>query len=396
MVSFGGGRSVHLLSIVGTRPEAIKIAPVALAARRRRRFQHRILATGQHDILFDEALAGFRLVPDLRLGSLIRDSDPDIMVERLSGAIEPVLRAAVPDLVLVQGDTNSALAGAVAAQGLGIPVAHVEAGLRSFDWRHPWPEERNRVLIDRMATLLFAPTRQAAANLEADPDVTGTIHVTGNTGIDALLLTRAGIGHHPAPSPGLPSLILLTCHRRESIGEGMERICDAVLRLAARGDVIILCPVHPNPAVGGTIRARLGRHPAIRLLGALPYRDTVAAMSAARLILTDSGGIQEEAPALGIPTLVLRDVTERPEGLATGNLALVGTDTDQIVAAASRLLDDPAAHAQMARPAFPFGDGDAAEKILDGVEQYFSSSPPGEHPLPFSPVWTKDGGPKGA
>jgi UDP-N-acetylglucosamine 2-epimerase (non-hydrolysing) len=375
MVSLGSGRYAHLLSIVGTRPEAIKIAPIALAAARRPWLTHRILATGQHDALFDDALADFGLAPDLRLGPLIRESDPDIMVERLSAAMEPVLRTAAPDLVLVQGDTNSALAGALAAHRLGIPLAHVEAGLRSFDLQQPWPEERNRVLIDRIADLLFAPTRQASANLAADPDVRGIVQATGNTGIDALLLTRARIATPPPPSPGLPSLILLTAHRRENIGEGIERICAAALRLAARGGVIILCPVHPNPAVGG---------------------DTVAAMAAARLILTDSGGIQEEAPALGIPTLVLRDVTERPEALTTGNLVLVGTDTDAIVATASRLLDDPAAHAAMARPAFPFGHGDAAEKILDGVEQYFSSDPAREHPLPFTPVWTKDGGPKGA
>ena len=396
MGSFGGSRSAHLLSIVGTRPEAIKIAPIALAAKGRSHLRHRILATGQHDALFDDALAGFDLMPDQRLGPLLRDADPDIMVDRLAAAIDPMLHAAPPDLVLVQGDTNSALAGAIAARRAGIPVAHVEAGLRSFDLNHPWPEERNRVLIDHIATLLFAPTEQAAANLRADGDVNGVIHVTGNTGIDALLLTRARIQPPSSASFGQPSLILLTCHRRENIGAGLERICEAVLRLAARGDVIILCPVHPNPAVRVIIRARLGGHPAIRLLGALPYRDTVAAMAAARLILTDSGGIQEEAPALGIPTLVLRDVTERPEALATGNLALVGTDPEQIVATASSLLDDPIAHAAMARPAFPFGGGDAAEKILDGVEQYFSSDPSGEHPLPFPPVWTKDGGPKGA
>jgi UDP-N-acetylglucosamine 2-epimerase (non-hydrolysing) len=261
MVSSGGDGRVHLLSIVGTRPEAIKIAPIALAATRRSRLVHRILATGQHDALFDNALAGFGLTADQRLGPVIRDADPDIMVDRLATAIEPVLRASAPDLFLVQGDTNSALAGALATQRLGIPLAHVEAGLRSHDLRHPWPEECNRVLIDRLATLLFAPVQEAAAHLAAEPDVRG---------IDALLLTRARIAPKAPPSPGLPSLILLTCHRRENIGEGMERISAAVLRLAARGDVIILCPVHPNPAVGNIIRARLGGHRAIRLLGALP------------------------------------------------------------------------------------------------------------------------------
>ena len=243
-------------------------------------------------------------------------------------------------MVIVQGDTTSAYGAALAADALGIPVAHVEAGLRSHDWTQPWPEERNRVMIDRLACLLFAPTAEAAANLgDESPAVRGRVLVTGNTGIDALLMTRATLG--PAPPRDGPALILLTCHRRENFGAGIAAICDAALRLAARGDTLLLCPVHSNPAVGEVIRARLSAHPAIVLTGPLPYRETVAAMATAHLILTDSGGIQEEAPALGTPTLVLRDVTERPEALATGNLALVGTDPDRIVAAAARLLDDP-------------------------------------------------------
>ncbi len=187
------------------------------------------------------------------------------------------------------------------------------------------------------------------------------------------------------------ALILLTCHRRENFGPGVAAVCEAALRLAARGDVTILCPVHSNPRVGDVVRARLSDHPAIALTGALAYRETVAAMATARLILTDSGGIQEEAPALGTPTLVLRDVTERPEALATGNLALVGTDTDRIVAAATRLLDDPIAHAAMASPAFPFGTGDAAIKILDAIEQYFSSGLDDVRPLRSEALWIKDG-----
>lgn len=390
---FGGrsSRPAKVLSIVGTRPEAIKIAPVALEARKRLRIRHDILATGQHVSLLDDALGEFGLAPDLRLPDVPSDPSPDVMTARLDTAIRAVLATERPDMVFVQGDTTSAYAAAIAAHALAIPVAHIEAGLRSHDAARPWPEERNRVMIDRLATLLFAPTDLAKANLLAERDsVAGTILVTGNTGIDALLTMRARLHTSPQRHAG-PALILLTCHRRESFGAGIAAICDAALRLAARGDVILLCPVHPNPAVGDVVRARLSHHPAIVLTGALPYRETVAAMVSARLILTDSGGIQEEAPALGTPTLVLRDVTERPEGLATGNLMLVGTDAGRIVATANHLLDDPAAHAAMAHPAFPFGRGDAAIKILDAVEQYFSSGPQDVVPLRLEPLWIKDG-----
>jgi UDP-N-acetylglucosamine 2-epimerase (non-hydrolysing) len=383
-------RVFTLLCIAGTRPEAIKFASLLLEASSRPHLDCRLCATGQHGELFDEPLTDFGLRADMRLPAVAHDPSPNIMVERFANAIEPVLMAEQPDMVLVQGDTTSAYAGALAAFRLGIPVGHVEAGLRSHDFAHPWPEERNRVMIDRLADLLFAPTPEAAANLAFEADVVrGQCHVTGNTGIDALLAMKARL-----PLAGQTSgkaLILLTCHRRENIGAGIEAICAAALRLADRGDVDILCPVHPNPAVGETVRRMLGGHPAITLTGALRYRDAVTAMAQARLILTDSGGIQEEAPALGTPVLVLREVTERPEGIVSGNLRLVGTDTDRIVAEASRLLDDPAAHAAMARPAFPFGRGDAAVKILDAVEQYFSSPPSGDHPLPFARARIMDG-----
>ena len=391
-----GRRPISLLSIVGTRPEAIKIAPVALAAAGRPAIVHQILATGQHEALFDDALSAFGLTADLRAPPSLPDPSPDIMAGRLTEALAPILAATRPDMVLVQGDTTSAYATAIAAYRAGIPIAHIEAGLRSYDFDHPWPEERNRVAIDRMATLLFAPPPEAAANLGHDGDVSGHVFITGNTGIDALLAMRARLPDNRPPQAVDPALVLLTCHRRESIGAGIADICAAALRLAAREDVRMLCPVHPNPAVGDTVRTLLGRHPRITLTGALSYPDMVAAMAASRLILSDSGGIQEEAPALGIPVLVLRDVTERPEGLASGNLALVGTDPDRIVAAATRLLDDPGAHAAMARPAFPFGDGHASEKILDHIERYFLPAPIGEHPLPFAPVWIKERALKGA
>ncbi len=385
-----------MLTIAGTRPEAIKIAPIALAARKRPGIAHRLLATGQHPVCFDEALDEFGLAPDLRLAPVGYHSDPDTMVARQISALMPIIAGERPAMVLVQGDTSSALAGAIAAHRLGIPVGHVEAGLRSGDLDNPWPEERNRIAIDAIATLLFVPTRRAMAALATEAAVRGTVVETGNTGIDALLWMREQIGGTSMRRhAGDRSSILLTCHRRESFGRGIANICAAVLRLADRGDVRVLCPVHTNPAAGDTVRALLGGHPAITLTGSLSYRTLVAAMAEARLILTDSGGLQEEAPALGVPALVLRTVTERLEGVDSGNLALVGTDPDRIVAVAARLLDDPAAHAAMAAPAFPFGDGHAAIRILDQVERYLSGERPDGDPLPFGALGIMDGAPTG-
>lgn len=357
--------AIRLLSIAGTRPEAIKLAPIALAARGRPGLAHRLLASGQHLAPFDEALAAFGLRADRRMTVPV-DPEPDIYVARLVAALAPVLAAEAPTMVLVQGDTSTAYAGALAAREAGLPIAHVEAGLRSGDLANPWPEERNRRAIDRLSTLLFAPTPEAAANLDME-DLAGAVIVTGNSGIDALLTIRDELD---PPTPGGRHRLLLTCHRRESFGAGIDAICTAALRLAARGDVSLLVQVHPNPAVSSPLRTRLAGHPAISLVPPLGYREWVAAMASARLILTDSGGIQEEAPALGVPVLVLRHVTERPEGLASGNLRLVGTDPDRIVAEAVRLIEDDDAHAAMARPAFPFGWGRAAARILDQIEQH--------------------------
>lgn len=362
-------RAIRLLSIVGTRPEAIKIAPLAIAASQRTGVSHSLFATGQHGAMFDDALADFGLRPDLRLAPLPHDPLPGVMTARLADALAPELAAERPDLVLVQGDTTSAYAGAIAAHRLGIPVGHVEAGLRSHDFGRPWPEERNRVMIDRLATLLFAPTADAAANLVTERAVVaGKTHVTGNSGIDALLAMRARL---PAAvrSPFDPPLILLTCHRRESIGAGIEAICTAALRLADRGDVAMLCPVHSNPAVGEIVRRRLGSHRAITLTGGLRYRDSVAAMASARLILTDSGGIQEEAPSLGKPVLVMRDVTERPEAVAAGTVRLVGANRERIVAEVSDLLTDPGCYERMSRAHNPYGDGLAARRIIESLER---------------------------
>ena len=384
------------MTIAGTRPEAIKVAPIALAAADRPDIEHRLVATGQHAHCFDDMLAEFGLAPDLRLAPVAYDPDPDTMVARLVAALTAGIEMEQPDMVLVQGDTSSALAGAIAAHRLGIPVGHVEAGLRSGDLDNPWPEERNRIAIDAVSTLLFAPTRRAVAALATEAAIRGTVIETGNTGIDAVLWMRGQIERMSARRGAEDkALILLTCHRRESFGAGIEGICAAALRLADRGDVRVLCPVHDNPAAGDTVRRLLGHHPAITLTAGLSYRALVTAMAGARLILTDSGGLQEEAPALAVPTLVLRQVTERPEGVASGNLALVGTDPDRIAAAAARLLDDPAAHAAMARPAFPFGDGRAAPRILDEVGRYVAAARRGVAPLHFTPLGIMDGAPTG-
>ncbi len=354
-------RRLRLLSVIGTRPEAIKLAPLAIAAAADPRVTHRLAATGQHDTIFDQALADFGLAADQHLAAT------SATVAEIRAAAVCLIEHERPDLVLVQGDTNSALAAALAATDAGVALGHVEAGLRSHDPTQPWPEEENRIAIDACATLLFAPTAVAAANLAAEPAVTGHVHVTGNTGIDALFAIRARAEGGAAADTDPCRLIFVTCHRRENIGEGVAGICRALRRLAERGDVRIVLPVHPNPAVAGPIRAALSATPAIALVDALAYPATIALAERAHLILSDSGGLQEEAPALGRPLLVLRDVTERPEGVASGNLRLVGTDPDRIVAEASRLLDDPVHHARMSRPALPFGDGRASRRILDAI-----------------------------
>jgi UDP-N-acetylglucosamine 2-epimerase (non-hydrolysing) len=267
--------------------------------------------------------------------------------------------------VLVQGDTTSAWAAALTAAALGLPVGHVEAGLRSGDPQLPWPEERNRIQIDGVSTLLFAPSTGAAANLIG---LEGSAFVTGNTGIDALMEMRA---HLPITlHDSARKLILVTCHRGEAIPH-LPELADALLRLAERRDVDIVLPAHGNPAIGGPLRAMLGGHPRISIERPMPYKELIRLMDAAHLLLTDSGGLQEEAPALGLPALILRELTERPEPIESGNAILVGLDPDRIVTEATRLLNDAGAHAAMSRPSFPYGRGDAAEHIAAAILEWF-------------------------
>lgn len=351
-----------LVSIVGTRPEAIKMAPVARALARLTGVRHQIFLTGQHD--------GLDRYFDLPEGSLcqLRFNPRDRGVESLRAALRALLRGRFErrrvDLVLVHGDTTSAAAGALAARDCSVPIAHVEAGLRSFDLDQPWPEEGHRVAIDALAALLFAPSEGAAENLSREPRVGGRIFVTGNSGIDALL--QVARPTRPAAANERRT-ILATCHRRENRGEPTRAVCRAIRRMTAELPVRVAAPLPLNPINRGPFETALAGADHVELLEPQGYEAMVGLLDSSWLVLTDSGGLQEEAPALGKPVLVLRNVTERPEALATGNLELVGTDPDRIFAAVAGLLADPERYARMARPAFPFGDGHASERIAEAI-----------------------------
>lgn len=318
--------------------------------------------TGQHADL-ELADYGFAGQPIRRL-DCPGEEDPHRHVGSVTGALLPLF-AREPDLVIVQGDTSSALGGALAAFTAGVPVAHVEAGLRSHDPHSPWPEEEYRTAIDAEADLLFAPTSNAASNLRSER-VRGEIHVTGNTGIDAVLAAEAKLP--PMPSSQRDHRILVTCHRRESWGQGLESIAAAIAELAR--DVPVDFVLHPNRYVRERMHALLGTAANVSLLEPSGQRELLRRMRSCKLALSDSGGLQEEAPALGVPLLVLREKTERPEGVATGNAILVGTSTERIVGMTRRLLGDPLALEAMSRRSFPYGDGRAAPRIASIIDQW--------------------------
>lgn len=349
--------------MIGTRPEAIKVAPLARALSRRGA-RPEIVLTGQHAQLRleDFGLAGF---PSARL-DCAGEQNPDRHVGRVTNALLPLL-ADPTDLLVVQGDTSSALGGALAGFTAGVPVAHVEAGLRTFDPALPWPEEGYRTAIDARAALLFAPTELAAANLRAE-QLAGEIHITGNTGIDALLAVEAALPATSLNDGGVPR-VLVTCHRRESWGAGLQSIAAALVELG-NDDVRIDVVLHPNPHVASVMRRELDGHPRIRLVGASSHGELVQRLRDADLVLSDSGGIQEEAPTLGTPLLVLRDKTERPEAITAGNARLVGTSSARIVAETRHLLANPLERAMMTRRTYPFGDGRAAPRIAAIIEDW--------------------------
>ncbi len=362
---------LRVLVIFGTRPEAIKMVPVVRALQARPAdFVVRTCVTAQHREMLDQVLALFDLSPDIDLDLMQPGQALSDLSARVLTALDPVLVAEQPDWVLVQGDTTTVMMAALAAQYRQIRVGHVEAGLRTWDRRNPFPEEMNRIVADHISDLCFAPTDTARDNLLREGIPAAAVHVTGNTVIDALLEVAARDWRPDAGSllPQLPpdhDWILVTAHRRENFGEPLAAICRALGTLTGtRGDRLhFVYPVHRNPQVWGPVHAALGDDPHITLLPPADYQELIYLMKNCRLILTDSGGIQEEAPSLHKPVLVLRETTERPEALAAGATRLVGTDPDRIVREVCRLLDDPAAYDRMARVPNPYGDGHAAEHI---------------------------------
>jgi len=361
----------RILVAVGTRPEAVKLAPVVHALRAAPWAETRVLATAQHRQMLDQIHAFFGITPDRDLDLMRPDQTLADLTSRMIAAMDPVLAAEKPDLVLAQGDTTTVMVTALCCFYRRVPFGHVEAGLRTGDIDNPFPEEMNRVLVGRMAALHFAPTEGSRQNLLREGVAAERVLATGNTVIDALLWAAQRVDPALYAPPAGKKLILVTAHRRENFGEPFANVCAALRQLADRPDVQMLYPVHPNPNVRDVAMRVLGCHPAIRLVDPLDYPAMVAAMRACTLILTDSGGVQEEAPSLGKPVLVLRTTTERPEGVSAGAAKLVGTDRARIVAEASQLLDDPRAYATMASVQNPYGDGRASQRIVDACRRFF-------------------------
>jgi UDP-N-acetylglucosamine 2-epimerase (non-hydrolysing) len=366
---------VRVLCIVGTRPEAVKMAPVILALRREPWAAVRVLATAQHRQMLDQVLRVFAITPDLDLDIMEPNQTLPTLTARLLTSLDASLAQEQPDVVLVQGDTTTVLATALACFYRRVPCGHVEAGLRTRDFANPYPEEMNRVVAGRLATLHFSPTEEARRNLLADGIADSIIHVTGNTVIDALLDVASRPADVGVALDSSKRLLLVTAHRRESFGEPLLELCRALLTLADRHqDIQILYPVHLNPNVADVVRAQLGTHPRIVLCPPLDYAPFVAALKRSYLVLTDSGGVQEEAPALAKPVLVLRDETERPEAVGAGVVKIVGMHADRIVEETDRLLTDAAAYAAMARGVSPYGDGHAAQRIVGILRAAFATT----------------------
>ena len=357
---------MKVVTILGTRPEAIKLAPVINELKRTPGTETVIVSTGQHRELLEQMLVLFEIAPDVDLAVMNPRQRLSHLTADLMLGLGESLAALRPDWVLVQGDTSTTLCGALAAFYESVPVAHVEAGLRSGDELAPFPEEVNRKLVACLTTLHLCPTPGSAANLLSEAVPGDRVVVTGNTGIDALLwAVERARSVKPPVSRHRPRRILLTVHRRENHGEGLEQVCEAVQRLARRPDTEIVFPVHRNPDVRDVVLPRLAGLDGVHLCEPLDYLALVSVLDSCDLVLTDSGGLQEEAPTLGKPVLVLRETTERPEAVDMGVARLVGTDPDAIVDGAEALLDDPDAYAAMAHAENPFGDGQASRRIVE-------------------------------
>jgi UDP-N-acetylglucosamine 2-epimerase (non-hydrolysing) len=368
-----------VVAVFGTRPEAIKMAPVITELRRSKQLDLRVCVTAQHRGILDQVLALFAIKPDHDLDLMVPNQSLDQLTAKLLTGVGQVLDAEKPDLVLVHGDTATTLASSLAAFYRRLPVGHVEAGLRSGSLLAPWPEEMNRRVTTLATRFHFAPTERSRQNLLNEAVDASHIHVTGNTVIDALIETverlkespdsRAALQRRfPYLDTNLP-LVLVTGHRRENFGEGFENICRALIDIVTQNNVQIVYPVHPNPNVTGPVERILGCHPRIHLIEPLDYEPFVYLMERSYIIITDSGGVQEEAPSLGKPVLVMRDTTERPEAVEAGTVVLVGTSQDRIVSEANRLLNDRAHYARMAQAMNPYGDGLAAKRIRAVIEE---------------------------
>jgi len=364
--------------IFGTRPEAIKLCPIVRYMRSAsREIEVKVCVTAQHRAMLDQVLASFDVTPDFDLNLMTPGQTLAQITARALTALDPLLLEHPVDMVVVQGDTTTTMAGAMAAFYRRIPVAHVEAGLRTGDLSQPFPEELNRLVTGRLAALHFAPTVGARRNLLVEGVPGDQVLVTGNSGIDAVLHVAGKLERGELRVPEWPwldgskRLIVVTAHRRESFGDGIVHICDALAELAARPDVQVVYPVHRNPNVLDPVTQRLGNRPNIVLIDPLDYTSFVDLMRRACILITDSGGIQEEAPSLGKPVLVMRERTERPEAVDAGTVMLVGTDPRKIVGEAARLLDNAEEYQRTSRIHNPYGDGHASERIADAIVTWF-------------------------
>lgn len=374
---------MKILTIFGTRPEAIKMALLVQQLNQHSFFDHTLCVTGQHRQLLDQVLHFFGLVPQIDLNIMQQGQDLSDITSRVLQGLRDVLAANRPDLVLVHGDTTTSFAATLAAFYAGIPVGHVEAGLRTGNLQSPFPEEANRVLTSRLATYHFAPTASNVANLLREGVAAENIIQTGNTVIDALLNTATRVAGFSGQWRNSvlsrlvaekATILLVTGHRRENFGSGFIQICDALADLARKYPHLqIVYPVHLNPNVQKPVRQVLGHYPNVHLTEALAYQDFVFLMKSAHLILTDSGGIQEEAPSLGKPVLVMRDTTERPEAMEAGTVQLVGAHRDNIVNGVSRLLEDENLYRRMADTINPYGDGHASRRIVQFLSAKFGN-----------------------
>ena len=377
-------KPIKVMTVFGTRPEAIKMAPVVLALQQDPRFESICVVTAQHRQMLDQVLAIFQIQPDYDLNVMQPKQTLDALTANVLNKLAPVMTEAKPDIVLVHGDTTTTLAAAMSAFYHQLPIGHVEAGLRTWQKYSPYPEEMNRQMTDDLADLYFAPTSESKANLLKEHHAAAGIFVTGNTAIDALKQTVNANYHHAVMDDLDPhkKMILVTMHRRENQGEPMRRVFKAMKQVVdAHADVEIIYPVHLNPVVQQAAREILGNDARIHLIDPLDVVDFHNLAARSYLIMTDSGGVQEEAPALGKPVLVLRDTTERPEGVQAGTLKLVGTDPAVVKQAMIQLLEDPKAYQAMAQAKNPYGDGHATARILQAIQSYFD--PSASKPEPF-------------